>query len=264
MALVTLHWKSQVLGKQTATQVLLPDLGEGRFPACYLLHGRSDDHTSWLRHTRLEVYAAKLPLIVVMPDGQRGFYTDNADGPAWAKHIGEELPAIIERFFPARPERGARAIGGLSMGGYGALRVGLAYADRFCSVNSHSGAFGRAYFEPGATLAEAAKSLNWDAAMSAEMRRIFGDGELRGGPHDPLAHARRAHADGRMPALLMDCGTEDFLLEANRDFARRLAEARIPHVYNEFPGGHDWDYWDLHVRDALAFHAANLGVRPLA
>lgn len=261
MALVTLHWKSQVLGKQTTTQVLLPDFGEAPFPAYYLLHGRSDDHTSWLRRTRLEAYVAKLPLIVVMPDGQRGFYTDNANGPAWAKHIGEELPAVIERFFPARPERCARAIGGLSMGGYGALRVGLAYAERFCSINSHSGAFGRSYFGEGSTLEAAAKRLDWDAGMLAEMRRIFGDGELRGGAHDPLFHARRAQAAGRLPALLLDCGTEDFLLESNRDFARDLTEANIPHVYREFPGAHDWDYWDLHVRDALAFHAENLGLR---
>ena len=264
MALVTLHWKSQVLGRQTTTQVLLPDVGEAPFPVYYLLHGRTDDHTIWLRRTRLEVYAAKLPLIIVMPDGQRGFYTDNADGPAWAKHIGEELPATIERFFPARRERAARAIGGLSMGGYGALRVGLAYAERFCSVNSHSGALGRSYFGEGATLADAARHLKWEAPLLAEMQRIFGDGELRGGAHDPLVHARRAQADGRMPALLLDCGTEDFLLEANRDFARELAEAKVPHLYREFPGGHDWDYCDLHVRDALAFHAENLGIRPHA
>jgi S-formylglutathione hydrolase FrmB len=240
MALVTLHWKSQVLGKQTATQVLLPDVGEGPFPVYYLLHGRSDDHTVWLRRTRLEVYAAKLPLIVVMPDGQRGFYTDNADGPAWAKHIGEELPATIERFFPAKAERAGRAIGGLS------------------------GAFGRSYFGAGATLADAARHLNWDDSLLAEMRRIFGSGELRGGAHDPLPYARRAQSDGRMPAMLLDCGTEDFLLEANRDFARELAEAQIPHLYREFSGGHDWDYWDLHVRDALDFHAENLGIHPLA
>jgi len=263
MSLSSLHWRSRVLDKQTSAQVLLPDVGEGPFPVLYLLHGRSDDHTSWLRRTRIEVYASRLPLIIVMPDGQRGFYTDNADGPAWARHIGEELPAVTERFFPARPDRGARAIGGLSMGGYGALRVGLAYADRFCSVNSHSGALGWARAEDGGTLDQAARRLGWDAATQAEMRRIFGDGGLRGGPHDPLLHAREAKRAGRLPALLLDCGTEDFLLESNRDFARELTEAGIPHEYREFPGAHTWDYWDLHVRDALAFHAKNLGIEPV-
>ncbi len=261
MLLSTLQWRSRVLDKQTTAQVLLPDRGEPPFPVFYLLHGRSDDHTSWLRRTRLEDHAARLPLIIVMPDGQRGFYTDNANGPAWATHIGEELPTVVERFFPAKSARSARAIGGLSMGGYGALRVGLAHADRFCSINSHSGAFGRSYFGKGATLADAARHLGWDASALAEMRRIFGEGELRGGEHDPLVHARSARSAGRLPALLLDCGTEDFLLDSNRDFARALAEAEIPHLYREFPGAHNWDYWDLRVREALAFHAGNLGIQ---
>lgn len=264
MALTTLHWHSQVLGKHTTTQVLLPDVGKPPFATFYLLHGRSDDHTIWLRRTRLEGYVAKLPLIVVMPDGHRGFYTDNADGPAWAKHIGEELVDVIERTFHARPARGARAIGGLSMGGYGALRVGLAYADRFCSINSHSGAVGWARIRDGVGLRQEAKRRNWGPVVLAEMLRVFGKGGLRGGPHDPLVHARKAKRAGRLPRLLLDCGTEDFLLEGNREFVRALSSAKIPHVYREFPGTHDWDYWDIHIREALAFHAENLGIRPQA
>lgn len=142
MAWSTIHWKSDVLGKQTTAQVLLPDVGKPPYATFYLLHGLSDDSTNWLRRSRIEVYAAGLPLIVVMPDGYRGFYTDNDQGPAYAKHFGEELPSFVERTFHAKAARGARAIGGLSMGGYGALRIGLGYADRFCSVNSHSGAVG--------------------------------------------------------------------------------------------------------------------------
>ncbi len=260
MALSTLHWFSQVLGKQTTTQVLLPDVGEPPFPTLYLLHGRSDDHTTWLRRTRLESYVAKLPLIVVMPDGHRGFYTNNADGPAWAKHVGEELVAMVERTFHARPERSARAIGGLSMGGYGALRVGLAYADKFCSINSHSGAVGWSRIRDGVSLREEAERRNWGPVVLAEMLRIFGQGTLRGSAHDPLVHARKAKRAGRLPRLLIDCGTEDFLLEGNREFSRALTIAKIPHWYREFPGAHDWDYWDLHIRDALAFHAESLGL----
>ncbi len=263
MALTTLHWYSQVLGKQTTTQVLLPDVGTPPFATFYLLHGRSDDHTIWLRRTRLESYVSKLPLIVVMPDGHRGFYTDNAEGPAWAKHIGEELPAMIERTFHARPERGARAIGGLSMGGYGALRVGLAYADRFCSIHSHSGATGWARLRDGVGLRQEAKRLGWGTDVLAEMQRVFGKGSLRGSTHDPLEYALKAKRARRLPRMLIDCGTEDFLIEGNREFARALTDAKIPHIYREFPGAHDWDYWDLHIREALAFHAENLGIAPV-
>jgi S-formylglutathione hydrolase FrmB len=260
MALTTLQWFSRILGKQTTTTLLLPEVGKPPFAVYYLLHGRSDDHSCWVRRSRLEVYAAQYPLIVVMPDGHRGFYTDHADGPAWARHIAEELPAVVERHFQAKSEGSARAIGGLSMGGYGALRVGLAHAERYRSINSHSGAMGWSRFREGATLEHEAERLGWDAATRAEMRRIFGDAPVRGGPHDPLVHARRAKRAGCLPALLLDCGTEDYLIESNREFVSDLKRARIPHVYREFPGAHDWDYWDLHVKEALEFHAGQLGL----
>ncbi len=99
MALCTLSWKSAVLGKMTTTQVLLPDGKAGPFPVLYLLHGLSDDASTWVRRSRIEVYVKDLPLVVVMPDGYRGFYTNNAEGPAYARHIGEELPGLIERTF---------------------------------------------------------------------------------------------------------------------------------------------------------------------
>ena len=121
MAWSTLHWKSDILGKQTTAEVLLPETGKPPYATFYLLHGLSDDSTTWLRRTRLEWYVRDLPLIVVMPSGYRGFYTDNHQGPAYARHIGEELPTFVERTFHAKADRGARAIGGLSMGGYGAL-----------------------------------------------------------------------------------------------------------------------------------------------
>src|SRR4051794_22048985 len=120
MALCDLHWFSRILGKHVGTYVYLPDEPGAPFAAFYLLHGLGDDYTIWLRHTSIERYAAKHSMMIVMPDGYRGFYTDNAAGPAYAKYIAEELPAMIERTFPARGDRAARGIGGLSMGGYGA------------------------------------------------------------------------------------------------------------------------------------------------
>ncbi|RRJ94530.1 esterase family protein [Opitutaceae bacterium TAV4] len=260
MAWSTIHWKSDVLGKQTTAQVLLPDVGKPPYATFYLLHGLSDDSTNWLRRSRIEVYAAGLPLIVVMPDGYRGFYTDNDQGPAYAKHFGEELPSFVERTFHAKAARGARAIGGLSMGGYGALRIGLGYADRFCSVNSHSGAVGWGQIAGAADYKRAAKTRGWNDAFTAEMRRVFGSGP-RGGAHDLLALARQAQAAGRLPKLMLDCGTEDFLIEDNRAFTRALAKQGVPHSYAEHPGAHTWDYWDEHIREALAFHAKNLRLK---
>ena len=261
MSLVTLHWKSEVIGKQTTATVILPETGTPPFATFYLLHGLSDDHTVWLRRTRIEWYVRELPLIVVMPDGYRSFYTKAAEGPDFARHIGEELPAFIERQFQARPERAARAIGGLSMGGYGALRVGLGHADRFCSVNSHSGAVGWGNFEQK-TGPSAPPSLSGRGPeFMRELGRIFGENPS-GTDHDLMLLATRAQAAGRLPELLLDCGTGDFLIEDNRAFHSRLAGEKVAHVYREFPGSHDWDYWDLHIREALTFHARNLGLIP--
>src|SRR6476619_6218947 len=102
MALATVHWSSKLLGKQTAATILIPENFSPPFATFYLLHGLSDDHTIWLRRTSIERYALKYPLIVVMPDAGRHFYTDNVAGPPYARHIGEELVSLIDRTFPTK------------------------------------------------------------------------------------------------------------------------------------------------------------------
>ncbi len=260
MALTTVHWNSAILGKKTTMRIILPEVGKPPFATLYLLHGLSDDSSTWTRNTRLENYVRELPLIVVMPDGYRGFYTDHVEGPAFAKHIGEEVPAFVERHFHAKKNRAGRAIGGLSMGGYGALRLGLGYADRFCSVHSHSGAVGWGQSEGASELTAAAKRRGWTPEFTEEIRRIFGNNPL-GTSHDLSWLARRAKKAGNLPKLRLDCGTGDFLLQDNRDFDRELTQAKIPHDYVEFDGEHNWDYWDLHIREALDFHAGNLRLK---
>lgn len=259
MAWSTLHWRSDILGKQTTAQVLLPETGTGPFPVFYLLHGLSDDSSLWLRRSRIEWYVRDLPIIIVMPDGYRSFYTKPVAGPDFAQHIGVELPTFIERNFQARPERAARAIGGLSMGGYGALRIGLGFADRFCSVNSHSGAVGWGNFDFKLGPAAPASLAGRGPEFMRELASIFGD-DPRGTDHDLGLLARRAHAAGNLPKLLLDCGTEDFLIEDNRVFHGDLTKAAVPHIYREFSGAHTWDYWDAHIQDALAFHSQNLSI----
>src|SRR5215471_12119514 len=122
MAWAQLHWKSDVIGKETTAQVLLPDVGTPPFPTLYLYHPIGENSLGWLRRTSIEKAARYYPLIVVMPDGYRGFFTDNEEGPLYGKHFGEELLTFVERHFPARRDRAGRALGGFSMGGYGAFQ----------------------------------------------------------------------------------------------------------------------------------------------
>jgi putative tributyrin esterase len=253
MALVNLRWFSIVLGKQVETNVIVPEHYNGRCATFYLLHGLSDDSTMWLRRTTIELDVAGLPLIVVMPDGARGFYTDNDNGPAYGRHVGVELVDMIDRLFPTIATREKRSIGGLSMGGYGALRTALAYPERFVSANSHSGALGF-----GAQNEDDGPTPN--VLGNAELQAIFGR-RPRGTPHDLGFLAARVKAgNGPMPKLLIDCGTEDFLHKQNLDYVETLKRLDVPHLYREFPGTHSWDYWNEHIKEAIAFHCEAMDV----
>src|SRR4051794_17415833 len=239
MAFATINYFSRSLRKASSFNVVFPDDPATPRPwsAFYLLHGLSDDHTIWMRRTSIERYVAGLPLVVVMPDGGRGWYTNAAKPPglAYEDDLIKDVVGLVERTFPVKAERAGRAIGGLSMGGYGAGKLGLKHHEMFASVNSHSGAL---RFLPG----DPARSTG----LSPEFSRIFGD-KPEGGPEDPFAIVEKLD-HGRIPAMRIDCGTEDFLLDQNRAFHALLEKMRIPHEYQEFPGGHNWAYWDDHVR----------------
>src|SRR5205085_4994981 len=117
MAFAELKYFSKALEKATAADILLPESRlDGPFPVLYLLHGLSDDHTIWQRRTSIERYVADLPLIVVMPDGGRGFYCDAVAGMAWETALVRDLVSLVDKMFPTIAERAGRCIGGLSMG----------------------------------------------------------------------------------------------------------------------------------------------------
>ena len=249
MAFATIQYFSRSLLKASAFNIIFPDdPAKGRpWSAFYLLHGLSDDHTIWARRTSIERYVQDLPLVVVMPDGGRGWYTNAQEGYAYEDDLIKDVLGLVERTFPVRAEREGRAIGGLSMGGYGAVKLGLKHHEMFCSVNSHSGALGFLQADPS----EGKK-------LSPEFARIFGK-EPKNGPEDPFAIVERID-HGRIPAMRIDCGTEDFLIQQNRNFHKFLEDRHIAHEYQEFPGNHNWGYWDQHVQEAIAFHARNLKI----
>jgi S-formylglutathione hydrolase FrmB len=248
MAFCTIQYFSRSLAKASSANVVFPDNPDVPRPwsVYYLLHGLSDDHTIWMRRTSIERYVEGLPLVVVMPDGGRGWYSNARVGYAHEDDLIKDLLPLIDRTFPVRAERDGRAIGGLSMGGFGAIKNALKHHELFCSANSHSGALG---------VCRDPASGN---RIGSEFSRIFGD-QPAGGPDDPFALVTNMD-HGRIPKLLIDCGRDDFLLDQNRAYHAHLNEHRVPHDYEEFDGGHDWAYWDLHVRDAVAFHRRNLGI----
>ena len=257
MALAHLRWSSDLLRRKVETFVYLPENHSPPFPTLYLLHGLSDDASVWPRFTNLEQEAEKTGLAIVMPDGQRSFYTDAETGPAWGRFIGEELIQRMEIFFPLKAHSSARGIGGLSMGGYGALRAALTYPDTFVSAHSHSGALLRGS-EP---LPEAAEPDPENPAAAylipgdpGEFHRVFGENPT-GSSHDLIHLLRKGRQNQNLPKLWIDCGREDFLFRDNENFHRLLEKENIPHHYATYPGEHNWAYWQARLPETLRFHA---------
>ncbi len=242
MALLDVHFFGESIQKNSGMNVILP-AGEGPFPVLYLLHGLSDDYTIWHRRTSIERYAAELPLIIVMPDGHRSFYCNDPrpGGCAYEDHIVADVVGFVDRTFRTIPDRRGRAIGGLSMGGYGAMMLALRHPDVFSVVASHSSAFFFAH----------------QALPERDQVNTFAD-VLPAGKYDCFALTEKHKRSGPRLAIRFDCGTEDFLLAANRGFHAHLQALGIVHEYAEFPGVHNWDYWDEHVRQSLSFVLAHL------
>jgi len=252
MAICEFHLnQNNVLEKMTAFTAIVPDDKPGPFPVLYLLHGLSDDHTAWTRRSNIERYVQELPLIVVMPNGERGFYTDARNKPrsAFETNLVKDIVGFVDRTFRTIPRREGRVAAGLSMGGYGALKLALKYPDLFCAAVSHSGAV---HFGGNSYLS--------DDDWGREWRLILGENPA-GGTDDLYALAEKLDR-AKLPALRIDCGTDDFLLESNRAFTAHLTALGIPHEYEEHPGDHNWEYWDTHIQDTLKFLGSVLGFKP--
>lgn len=250
MALMHVNCYSKVLRQHISLDVLLPTEFERyhfppeyKWPTLYLLHGLSDDHTVWQRWSSLELKLSGLPLAVVMPTTLRGFYTDMKYGPAYFTFLSQELPGMCEQFFHLSTRREDRFAAGLSMGGYGAFKLGLLCPDRFSAVASLSGALD--------VVGSSGYAFDYDTILP-EYPIIFGEREeALGSENDLFAVARRAAESGaRLPKMFMWCGTEDKLYRENRRFNECFGQV-LGIEYHECPGSHEWRYWDQHISDVL-------------
>jgi putative tributyrin esterase len=248
MALVTCDFFSETLEFGTSITVVLPQSTESQigvsapeqntdFPVLYLLHGLSDDHTAWSRYTSIERYAAAAGIAVVMPAVGRSFYADEAHGHPYWSYIAEELPSIVQSFFRISTAPEDTFVAGLSMGGYGALKLALTHPGRFASAASLSGAV------DVVGLMQAGQRVEL-------LERVFGG---MPGPGDDLFALLGATPAADLPALHVSCGTEDPLLGSNQRFVA-LAVAAGASVTADFPAGtHEWGLWDRMISDVIAW-----------
>jgi S-formylglutathione hydrolase FrmB len=239
----TVTVKSAALGRRADVTVFVPQ--GGAEPLVILLHGVNGSHWSWALRGGVHLTAARLmetgelpPLAIAMPSdglwGDGSGYVPHADAD-YERWIVDEVPAAAALADERVTDRSPLFIAGLSMGGFGALRLGAKYAARFAGISAHSAV---------TTLARLRESIS----EPLDALPAFGAAD------STALHWLEAHAP-RLPPLRFDCGTGDGLLAGNRALHAALEARGIAHVYEEFPGGHDWPYWKLHVADSLRFFA---------
>ena len=254
MALLHTDFFSNTLGMCVQMDVILPQrttgqigmegaVRPGKYPTLYLLHGLSDDHTIWQRRTSIERYVADMGIAVVMPCTHRSWYTDTATGMNYWTYVSQELVETCRDFFPnMSSEREKTWAAGLSMGGYGALKLGLRASETFSKVASLSGAVDVA----GLTAPLSSQRLSyWDT--------IFGPADqIKGSFNDLFAAAEELKASGKpLPDVFMWCGTEDGLLGGNVAMRDHLKKLGYNVCYSQSPGDHQWKYWDEQIQNVL-------------
>lgn len=254
MALFQVDFFSEVLGQSSQVTVILPQKDQGigmegsekkdRYPVLWLLHGSSDDHTTWLRRTSIERYVSELGLAVVMPNAHQSFYNNLAHGRRYYDYFTDELPRVMREFFPLSDKREENFVCGLSMGGYGSLRIGLGEPEKYGAIGC---------FSAGNLVYMDLKDPKVDVSPMAQM--IFGADSYAAGigtEADLYVLAERNVRENRpMPRIYQCCGTEDFLLDLSRKTAEYFEKSPYDFEYHEGLGIHEWAFWDEWIQKFL-------------
>lgn len=259
MALIQADFYSLALSKITNFNILLPndvlpEMIEGNenyhreMKTLYLLHGYSGNSKDWLLGSSIQELAIKYNLAVVMPSGDNSFYLDaKGTGRAYCQYVGKELIEYTRKTFGLANRKENTYIGGISMGGFGAIHTGLTFPDTFARIISFSSAL----------IIHNIKNMQEDEkdeiADYYYYRSVFGDlKKLEQSSNNPEYLIRKLKEQGEIiPPVYMVCGTEDFLLEQNRSFHRFLMAEGIDVKYKESPGMHDWPFWNQQVEASI-------------
>jgi enterochelin esterase-like enzyme len=226
-----------------------PNTDRKDLPIAILLHGVYGSAWSWSLNAGAHLTAMELiskgeiaPMILAMPsDGLWG------DGSGYLPHhqlnfekwIVEDVIDAVRLHIPEAENSTVTFIGGLSMGGYGALRLGAKYGDLFAAIAGHSAI-------------TALDQMSLFVEEDIEAYRQQDNSEERA--YDMIINHRE-----RLPPMRFDCGTEDLLISFNRTLHQQLVKTDIAHEYVEHPGKHEWAYWEEHLAESLLFFNCQLG-----
>ena len=266
-AYVHCNFHSCILRMQVDVSILLPekermeDVEQGKkgetfgknkkYQTLYLLHGFTGDHLSYLRTSKIERYADEHQIMVVMPSVYNSAYTDMKYGLDYFSYLTEELTDFVERNFPAATKRENRFIAGMSMGGFGTLKIALRYPERFlaaCPIAS-------AVQLTNQYVHHRTDEREW---FGREFEKIFGHyehpEELLGSEEDCYWLLDQALEQKKiLPAFMMAQGTEDFTYNGNKEFYQYATAKGVPVKWVEAPGVHDWNSWNLYIPQVFSF-----------
>lgn len=245
MALFKCSFFSKYLAYTTEINVIIPENmswqeeeADPKYKVLYLLHGRGDNCDSWIQYSQVSLYAQEYQVAVIMPTAEDSFYVDSISGKRYFSYLTEELPQFIRKHFqlPDRPED--TFIAGLSMGGYGTLKIGLTYPERFKAIGILSAAV-RPDHMPDFQDNDRDRLIIRD-----NLRRTIGESKLREEDNPYNLLGKWIKDKKRVPEIYQYIGTDDFLYEMNRDFRKYLRENGINVFYDEWEGIHDWHFWN--------------------
>lgn len=218
------------------------------YKTLYLLNGIYGNNMDWVCASDIMMLAQERNLVVIMPAGENHFYVDcAATGEAYGRFIGEELVRQTRAMFHLSDKKEDTYIAGLSMGGYGAIRNGLKYNDTFGYIAGLSSGF---IYD---TMIKSDDSSVDYTQHRSFYQAIFGDlAKFKGSDNDPEALYLKLKSSGKdIPRIYMACGTEDFLIEPNREFKDFLVKEHADLTYEEGPGKHDYDFWSEYIKHVL-------------
>lgn len=219
-----------------------------QWPVVYMLHGAGGDGFEWVQRADVEAWCCKYGFIAVLPSCHLSFYNDTPDGRNFAAYVAWELPAMIEATFHASPAAKDRYIMGYSMGGFGAVRIGLCNPDRYRKIASLSGCMDVSgfinAFEGGSIFRIHGALAGWP--------------DLQGGDNDSLAllekaAARKARGE-YVPPMYHTVGKQDFIYEYSQAWRKKAQALGLDFIYTEGEGIHDFSYWNPRIdQEVLPF-----------
>ena len=257
MAWFQISFFSECLRRSVPLNVLLPaeSVGPGvpvksteQYRTLYLLHGYMGNAQDWLLNTKIQEMSQQFNIAVVMPNGYNGFYVDQPrSGIRGSEFISQELVSFTRKLFPLSDRREDTLIGGLSMGGWGALYNAFRHSDVFGSAIGLS---------PPMILEDAVHSTdepNFMGIQRGYYETVFGnvDQILESEANLSLVAKRALDTGVVLPNLYIACGYNDKLVPDNRKFVSYLKSLGIDHIYEEGPGTHEWFFWDRYLRRGL-------------